>query len=196
MASNATPEELGRRAGERFYELTRRRLSSQAQGSRRDLARYFAGRGGGAGSSAAYAAKQLQTGERQALADASLQSILSGEQVGRQIASFQEGQRQFNEQIRQQMLNRQFESDQARARFNEQLQLLKYAEQLRKQQSKGGLFGKIFKGLGAGAITLLSGGSALPALAAGLGGGLGLPTPSYAGNSGGGTDYSNYYPGH
>lgn len=162
-----TPQEIGQEAGERLYSLQRQRLARQGRGQRRDLARFFAGRG--AGSSAAASAYEQQLGrERSALAEQSLQSQLEGEKLG-----FAEAQRR--EQIRQ--FGQQLQQNEALARLRAQTQLqlgelqrrmqqerLAFQAAQAKRQRKSGFLGGLFGGLGNIATGFLPGGGIASAL--------------------------------
>ena len=179
-----TPQEIGTEYGGRLYNLQRQRLARMGQGQRRDLARFFAGRG--RGSSAAASAWEQQLGrERSALAEQSLQSQLEGEKLGFAEAQRREQIRQFGEQLSQ---------NEALAKLSSQtqLQLADIQQQMARERMafeaaqaarkrKSGFLGSLFGGVGKIAAGFLPGGGIASAL--GLFG---------SGGGGGGYDYSPY----
>lgn len=166
------PEELGRRFGNEIFDLTRRRFASQFQGTRRGLRRSLAGRGlrGTAGS---LADEALREEELRALAEASLQSQLSGRELGFREAERREGIRRFD--IGQEFAERElaFRGEQAEAQraLQRELAELERGLQLRllEEQRRSGrlgflgdIFGAVGGAVGGGLFDLLRGGGSSP----------------------------------
>ncbi len=176
---------FGEEAGNRLFELQRRRLASQGQGQQRNLARMFAGRGGGASSAAAAAGQQQQIAERNALADASLQSQLEGQRIGMAESQRLGQQEQFASQLQQSTnlanlqarLGIQSQTLGGSQALQQQMLAIQAQRDAQKRQNKGGLL----RGLG-GAL----GGIAGFALGGPLGAGLGSKLGGLFGGGGGG----------
>ncbi len=174
--SSAQAAALGKTSGEQIYELQRRRLAQQGQGQQRNLARMFAGRGGGASSASASAMTRQLAAERDAVADASLQSQIEGQKIGMAEAQRLAQQQQFGAQLQQSsaLANLQARTqlslgDQANNRAFQQMLL---QQQQAKSGRRSGLLGSLFKGAGAIGGFML-GGPAGAGLGMGLGGAAG-----------------------
>lgn len=189
FATALSPEqaaELGRTTGEQLFELQRARLASQGQGNQRALARMFAGRGGGASSAAASAITRQLSAERQALADASLQSQLEGRRVGIAEAQRLAQASQFNAQLRQASALAQLQArtqiDLSRLGGAQALQRQLLDQQFRRRMQKGGFLSSLGRSIGGAAVGFLTGGPP-GALAGGASG--------FLGGSGGGTSFGD-----
>jgi hypothetical protein len=151
----ADPQALGAKYGSDLYELSRRRLAGQFGLARRGIGERLAGRGlqGTAGGSA-FGDLILQ--EARALADTSLESQLQGIRLGMDEAGRLEGIRQFDESLRQReaLTQAQFQHEISLANMQRrrELELLmlqeKFARGREGRESRRGLLGGIFGGLG------------------------------------------------
>lgn len=174
---------FGEEAGNRLFELQRRRLASQGQGQQRNLARMFAGRGGGASSAAAAAGQQQQIAERNALADASLQSQLEGQRIGMAESQRLGQQEQFASQLQQSTnlanlqarMGIQSQTLGGQQALQQQMLAIQAQRNAQKRANKGGLL----RGLG-GALGGIFGGP--------VGGFLGSKFAGLFGGGGGGGD--------
>jgi len=173
--AGVSPEELNalsQQYGSDIYELQRRRLASSARGSQRNLSQFFAGRGGGASSAAASAIQAETARERDALANASLESQLAGREQAGAEANRREGMRQFDTGVSLQNLSARTQLQLQQMGGLQRLAELRFQAEQQRKARKNGLLGSILGGVG----SLIPGAGFLGALGGLFGGGGGSST--------------------